>query len=195
MIDFSSMIFDTLMNPLEKKGLSQRRRHLISKASGKVLEIGPGTGANCAFYNFHNITDLTLLDLSFSKKLVHYPFPKNASVNFFEGSAESLPFPSNSFDSVIFTLVFCSVPDPLKGFEEVYRVLKPGGKIYFMEHVLSDQSFYSDIMDKSNKFWRKIASGCNLNRNTLYFIEQANFKIIEYERFWKGAFIKGIGIK
>lgn len=195
MFDFSSIVFDTVMKPLEVKGLSEKRKTLISKVYGDVLEIGPGTGANFKFYNYNFISSLTLLDISISKKVKQYDFPKNISLDFIDGSAEYLPFSPNTFDSVVFTLVFCSVTDPLKGLNEAYRVLKPDGKIYFMEHVLSDHHILHNAMNKMNPAWRKITNGCNINRDTLNLIEQANFNITEYESFWKNTFINGIGIK
>lgn len=195
MFDLSSLAFDAIMKPLEISGLSEKRKALVSSTCGDILEIGPGTGANFKFYNFDSIMSLTLLDLSISQKVKSYDFPQNTFVHYIDGSAEDLPFDSNSFDSVVFTLVFCSVPNPLKGLKEVYRVLKPGGKLYFMEHVLSDHRLLNGAMNKVNPLWSKVANGCNINRDALSLIKQTNFDILEYESFWKNTFITGIGIK
>lgn len=195
MLDFPSKIYDLFMKPLEKKALSQIRKSLIPKCSGHVLEIGPGTGANFPFYPFDQLSELTLLDLSFSKKVMHYPFLKELPVHYVEGSVENLPFPDNTFDTAVFTLVFCSVPNPLKGLSEIYRVLKPGGRIYFLEHVLSSDPAYSKMMHALNPIWKNMAHGCHLNRDTLGNIQNSNFKMIEHTQFWKDIFIAGVAEK
>lgn len=195
MIDMNSLLYDVFMKPLELRGLSKKRKNLISQAYGDILEIGTGTGVNFKFYNYNAISSLTLFDLSLSEKVKGYPFPNNITLNYIEGNVEELPFSSDTFDSVVFTLVFCSVSDPFKGLKEVYRILKPGGKIYFIEHVLSDNCHYSHVMNKVNPVWHKVSKGCNLNRDTLSTIKKANFKIQTYDKFWKGIFISGIGKK
>ncbi|RMD46521.1 MAG: class I SAM-dependent methyltransferase, partial [Aquificota bacterium] len=111
------------------------KRELFNKLGKKVLEIGVGTGTNLSYYKPE--TDLTAIEPSkdmlsfFLKKAKNYPI--NISVK--EGFAENLPFEENSFDSVVSTLVLCSVFSPVKVIEEIKRVLKPGGMFVFIEHV------------------------------------------------------------
>jgi len=195
MCNLNSELYDAFMSPLERMRLSKYRSFIIPKAYGNTLEIGPGTGANLKFYNWNLVSKLTLLDIKIDEKIRSYPFPSALPIDYIETSAETLPFPSNSFDSIVFTLVFCSIPDPLKGLNEVYRVLKPKGKIYFIEHVLSHHQPYKNILNTLNIAWPKIASGCNLNRDTIDTIKQAKFNIVEYKNFWKGIFVRGIAVK
>ncbi len=102
-------------------------------------------------------------------------------------------FEDDTFDSIVFTLVFCSVDDPLKGLNEVKRVLKTGGRIYFMEHVMPEHSILKNLFNRLNSSWNKLANGCNLNRETADMIRDAGFEIETLERFF-GAFIVGRAI-
>jgi ubiquinone/menaquinone biosynthesis C-methylase UbiE len=117
-------------------------------------------------------------------------------VNYIEGDVQRLPFDDHTFDAIVATLIFCSVDNVRLALEEIYRVLKPGGKIYFIEHVLPEKVVYRNIVDTLNSGWKRIGK-CNVNRETLNNIKEANFKIIDIERFGKAffIFIAGVGIK
>ncbi|MFQ3619982.1 MAG: methyltransferase domain-containing protein [Spirochaetales bacterium] len=108
--------------------------------------------------------------------------------------AQSLPFPPESFDSVVSTLVFCSLEDPLKGAKEVWRVLRPGGRFLFVEHVRPEDPFGSTLADRCTPFWRRIASGCHLNRDTLATFRDAGFTF-QQQVYQKGVFLGGVLIK
>ena len=130
--------YDLFMKPLERRGINQARRRLMTQAVGSVLEIGSGTGANLKFYNFDLITDLTITDKKLSKRLKKLD---SKDTTFVEADVSDLPFSDDSFDTIIHTLVFCSVKDVSKGLSELKRVLKPNGKIIFIEHVLPESKF------------------------------------------------------
>lgn len=189
-------IFNAFMKPFETKALKKRRKRLIEKVSGNVLEIGAGTGANYSYYVTSRIESLTIVDLKFNDLIKNHEFNNDTSVNYIAGSAENLPFEDKTFDSVVATLIFCSVGDPDKALKEVYRVLKPGGKIYFIEHVLPEEAVYRNTVNTLNSTWKKIGK-CNVNRETLKNIKKANFRVEDVERFGKAffIFIAGIGIK
>lgn len=191
----SENIFDAIMFPFELIHFEKRRRKITSMAKGKVLEVGSGTGSNFGFFNYKKIEELTVFDMELTDKVKKFRFPQGFNVKYVEGSVEDLMFEDDSFDNVVFSLVFCSVNDPYKGLKEVFRVLKPGGRIYFIEHVLPRNDFLQKIINIINPTWSKIAMGCNLNRNTIDLIKKAGFTIEEYNTYYNGLFIDGIGLK
>jgi ubiquinone/menaquinone biosynthesis C-methylase UbiE len=180
------------MKPLEKRGIKQARKRLIAQASGSVLEIGSGTGANIKFYNFELITDLKITDKKLSKRIKKL---KKVPAKFIEADVSALPFSNNSFDTIIHTLVFCSVKDVSKGLLELERVLKPNGKIIFIEHVLPEHEFLKKTFKFINPLWKRVSSGCNLTRSYVDSLEQEGFEIVESRKFMKTVFVSGIAIK
>ena len=143
--------------------------------SGSVLEIGAGAGANLSFYP-GNIS-LTLLDKNpyMVKKLLKKTKLLDVDAEVILDSAEILPFPDNSFDSVVVTLVLCMVDNVNSVLDEIYRVLKPGGKFYVYEHIHSSNQRRSRVENYINPIWRILSTGCNLNRNTNELIMNHKF--------------------
>lgn len=150
--------YDIFMAPLEKRWLTDIRKSIIPSASGKVLEIGFGTGVNLQYLNCDQIESITALDLEFRKTCAE------DNITFVKGQAELLPFPDESFDTVIETLVLCSVTDMEKALSEIMRVLKPQGSFIYIDHVLPDDQSLAKIFKGINLFWPHIASGCNVTR-------------------------------
>jgi len=190
-------IYDWFMTPLEAFRLRAIRKRIMSGASGNVLEVGTGTGANLPFLDYSKIEALTLSDIKLSKRAKGFNFPHDLKVEMLEAPLEELSAPSQSFDSIVFTLVFCSVSEPLEGLKRVYDLLRPGGRIYFIEHVMPDQRHHHvrKVVNGINPHWRKIASGCNLNRETLETIKEAGFTLERHSTSFGGALIEGVGIK
>jgi ubiquinone/menaquinone biosynthesis C-methylase UbiE len=132
--------FDALEKPMGTSGFAKWRKKIVPQAIGKTLEVGVGTGKNIPFYS-ENI-DLTAID--FSKKMLeeakvkyqHSPL----KINFLEMDVQNMDFEDNTFDTVITSCVFCSVPNPVKGLKEIKRVLKPNGRLIMLEHVRSNPS-------------------------------------------------------
>lgn len=195
MSKFAEKFYDIFMYPLEAAILKKRRKEVISSSNGDILEIGSGTGSNFEFYNYKKLNTLTVADLETSFSVMNYNFPVNTKVKFVKGNVEKLSFADNTFDSVVFTLLFCTVNNPHKGFEEIYRVLKPGGKIYFIEHVSPENKHLKGIVNKINPTWTKLANGCNLNRNTIDAIVQTGYEIEKYHKHINGLFIDGVARK
>lgn len=189
-------IYNYFMKPLEKKTLDKLRQDLVEKVSGYVLEIGAGTGVNFSYYDSRKINSLTIMDLKLSNYVRSHDLGIVAPVNFIEGNVEKLPFEDNYFDSVVATLIFCSVENVDMGLKEVHRVLKPGGKMYFIEHVLPEKEVHKKVVNSLNSTWKMIGK-CNLNRETLKSIKNVNFNISEYERVGEKllVFIAGVAIK
>lgn len=180
--------YDIFMYPLEKRGINKARGILIPKITGSILEIGSGTGVNIKYYNFDKIDELILSDQTLTKKIKER---SNGKFKLKELNVENLPFEDNSFDYVVHTLVFCSVTNIEKGLSEISRVLKPSGKLLFIEHVLPEKTKMQKFFNFVNPLWTKFASGCNLNRDYETSLKNSDFKIIYSERFMNTVFVYG----
>jgi ubiquinone/menaquinone biosynthesis C-methylase UbiE len=154
-----------------------------SKCKGDVLEIGAGTGANIDFIAKVDSFSAVEPDVYMRRKLLKTSFETNLDVNIFDYKGENLKFPDNSFDSVFTTLVLCMVTDVEKVVSEAYRVLKPGGKFYFYEHVVSDKYFGHFFQKILNPIWKWGTTGCHLDRDIKSMIETVPFKEVNIEEF------------
>lgn len=177
-------IYDRLCEAADRRGLRERRRRVAGMASGEVLEIGGGTGRNLAHYPAA-VSRLTVLepDLHMYRrtlpKLRQAPVP----VRLIEGVAEALPFRAGSFDTVVTTLVFCTVADPARAAREIARVLKPGGRFLFLEHVRAATPGRARLQDLLTPLQRRLAAGCHPNRDTVGTLCEAGFRFVELEPF------------
>ncbi len=169
--------YDTCMRPLERRFLEVRRRRLIPHAVGEVLEIGGGTGANLPFYGTA-VTSLVFTDPDPAMLWIAAakPRPPHLTVTFLEATAEALPFPAASFDTVVTTLVLCSVSNPLQALAEIRRVLRPGGRFLALEHV-RPRGWLGYLADALTPLQKRLAAGCHLNRQTHRDIRRAGFSI------------------
>ncbi|MBE0450989.1 MAG: class I SAM-dependent methyltransferase [Clostridia bacterium] len=168
--------YDLFMAPLEKRWLTDIRKTIIPSASGKVLEIGFGTGVNLQYLDCDQIDSVTALDLDFRK--TNDKCDKD-NITFVKGKAEQLPFPDASFDTVIETLVLCSVSDLETALQEIMRVLKPKGRFIYIDHVLPDDKALATLFKGINHFWPHIASGCNVTRTPHLSIARHEIEHIE----------------
>jgi ubiquinone/menaquinone biosynthesis C-methylase UbiE len=179
---FAAM-YDRMMAGTEKAGLTDRRHELVASARGRVLEIGAGTGANFAHYP-DAVTELVLTEPEepmakrLEQKVEHAGRPFGTTV--VRAPAERLPFPDDSFDTAVCTLVLCTVSDPERALSEIERVLGPGGRMLFLEHVRSDDPRIAKWQDRLAPVWRKIGHGCNPNRPTPEMI-RSRFADVEIE--------------
>jgi ubiquinone/menaquinone biosynthesis C-methylase UbiE len=192
---FGSFFYDAFMFPFEIAALKRVRKAIIPLARGNVLEIGPGSGANLAFLSPNSLSHYTAIDLSAETAILSAQLPKAVPFEIVEGRVEELPFAAKSFDTVIFTLVFCSVITPEKGLEEISRVLKDDGQILFIEHVLPHKQSLQKIFNRLTPAWEKIANNCHLNRKTCEIIEQHGFHIVEKHQACGTIFVGGRAIK
>lgn len=155
------------------------RAQVISHARGKVLEVGVGTGKNFRFYP--RDCDVTGIDFSpgmLAKAKKRAQGLPNIALH--EMDVQDLGFPDNSFDTIIATCVFCSVPDPVKGFQELRRVCKPDGQMVFLEHVRSSKKFMGLLMDFFNPLVVRVI-GANINRETLDNIKKAGIDLLQVD--------------
>jgi len=165
---FFAAMYDRFMAGGEKAGLSDKRHELLAEARGRVIEIGAGTGLNLKHYG-DAVTELVLTEPEepMAKRLEERAAGR-ATVT--RAPAEALPFPDDSFDTAVATLVLCTVSDPERALAEIDRVLKPGGTLLFLEHVRSDDPRVARWQDRIAPIWRRVGHGCNCNRATHYMI-------------------------
>lgn len=158
------------------------KKKLFSNLSGRVLEIGAGTGANLNYYP--KSIDLVIVEPSpyMQQYLRKKAGNLGRSIDIHTGIAEDLSFSDESFDSVISTLVLCSVEDLEQSLSEIKRVLKPGGRFYFIEHVAAhENSQLRTLQNIIAPLWKRMADGCHPNRNTADFIRQSEFTDIKIQ--------------
>lgn len=181
--------YDFFMKPLENKKFKGIRKELLSKASGKVLEIGTGTGINFPLYE----TVDKVVAIEPSQHMIERSKFKigcsNVPIEIVQASAEELPFADNTFDSVVATLVFCTIPNPEKALEEIKRVCKPGGRILLFEHVKMENSMLAWLQNRPTPAWKKLCDGCCLNRDTLNLLKNHHLTILDVEDHYNGLFI------
>ncbi|MEQ6390247.1 class I SAM-dependent methyltransferase [Bacillaceae bacterium S4-13-58] len=174
---------------------SDWRTDLLSRVHGNVLEVGVGTGANLSYYPL----GVNVTGIDFSKGMLKHALEKLKSVEnkdrikLVEMDAQALDFPDNSFDFVVTTCVFCSVPDPVKGLKELRRVCKPEGRILMLEHMRSENLILGPIMDIANPIVVNLW-GANINRKTLENINKAGLQIEKNEQLM-GTFMRRLVIK
>jgi ubiquinone/menaquinone biosynthesis C-methylase UbiE len=163
--------------------LTKYRRELLKDVVGEVLEIGFGTGLNLAYYPEH-IHKITTVDVNPGMNALAQRRIDESGVQVEQLvlSGENLPMADNTFDSVVSTWTLCSIPNVEQAIKGVYRVLKPGGKFFFLEHGLSDKPNVQVWQNRLTPIQKVIADGCHLNRNIQKLVEQS-FDIVELKRF------------
>lgn len=180
--------FYDLMEGLAEKRYSGWRQLLWSKVEGKkILEVGVGTGKNFPYYP----TKAEITAIDFSEKMLSRAKEKaedhNVKVDLRQMDVQTLSFEDNTFDSVIATFVFCSVPDPVKGLMEIKRVCKPGGKVLLLEHVLSANRILAWLMNIMNPLVVR-TMGPNINRKTVENVVKSGLKVEKVTDLSTGIF-------
>lgn len=174
----------------EVKAFHKYRKLLWENIKGNVLEVGVGTGNNMPYYP----DDAKITAIDFSPKMLEIARKKarslNKDVKLFEMDIQKLDFSDKTFDSIVVSCVFCSVPDPVKGFKELKRVCKDDGKIYMLEHMKSNKPIIGTCMDILNPIVVRM-HGANINRRTMENIEKAGLRV-EYEENLFSDFVKYI---
>jgi SAM-dependent methyltransferase len=160
--------------------MAPHRRSVLEHARGRVLEIGAGVGFNLRHYPA-GVEEVVVTEPGpgLLRRAERRAGDTDRPVRFAEAKAEKLPFEDDSFDTVVSTLVLCSVRDQDEALAEIRRVLKPGGRLLFIEHVRSDDPKRARWQDRLDRPWGVVAMGCHANRATLGRIEAAGFDVEE----------------
>lgn len=182
--DRFSKVYDFLLNPMEMIGLSKYREKALSLVEGKVLEVGVGTGKNFPYYP----RNVEVIGIDFSKGMIEKAEKRKKelgleNVKLLLMDIQNLEFEDSTFDTVVSTFVFCTVPDPIKGLKEVYRVLKNGGKAIFLEHMKSRSKLLNIPLYLMDPITRTLV-GTSMVRETQKNIEKAGFKIEKSENLF-----------
>jgi ubiquinone/menaquinone biosynthesis C-methylase UbiE len=166
-------LYDAICAIYERLGLGRWRRWLVGGASGRVLDVGCGTGRNLALLP----RGVVAVGLDPSWDAVQRARGRAPQVPLVLGRAEALPFRDAAFDTVLSGLVFCTVPDAQRGLDEVRRVLAPHGQLRMLEHVRSTRPWKARFQDRVQPIWTRLAGGCHPNRDTERAVESSGFRI------------------
>jgi len=179
-------LYDRLLSGTERAGLQDMRAELLAGARGRTLELGAGTGLNLAHYT-DAVTELVLTEPDphmarrLRKRLEEEP-PAPGRVEVIEAQAERLPFEDQSFNTVVSTLVLCSVESPGGAAAEIARVLKSDGRLLYLEHVRSGDPAVARWQDRLERPWGWLGAGCHPNRDTLAQLEATGLLAESVER-------------
>lgn len=163
--------------------MMKQRTKVVPKAEGRVLELGIGMGLNLQFYDPTKVSEVLGVDPSAELRDIAEAAPHDPAlkVRVENGTAEALPFPDKTFDTVVCTFTLCSVCTPAKALSEARRVLKPGGRFLFCEHGLAPDPGVARWQRRIEPIWKRIAGGCHLTRPITSAIEAAGFKVEKAE--------------
>lgn len=180
--------YDWLLAACERAGLADRRRDLVARAAGATVEVGAGTGLNLSYYS-DTVTDLVLTEPSphMARRLRARRTELGRWAEVVEAPAEHLPFADASVDTVVATLVLCTVPDLPSALAEIRRVLRSHGRLLFLEHVRSADPRLAAWQDRWERPWRALTAGCRCNRDIAGAVVGAGFSL---ERITPGSMSK-----
>ena len=175
-------IYDRMMASAERSFMKGVREEIAGGARGRVLEFGAGTGANFAYYG-DGAEELFAIepDPYMLERARRRAGESERTIDLRQAPAEDIPFEDASFDTVVSTLVMCSVKDPLRALSEARRVLKPSGKLRLYDHVRYDYAFGAFWQDLIAPAWRWFGAGCNPNRDVAALVREAGFEFEQLE--------------
>lgn len=168
----------------EAHGVADHREELLAGASGTVIEVGAGTGANFSHYPDSVAKVIAVEPEAHLRSLAQRTaYAQRRPIEVVDGVAQALPAQDSSADVGVASLVLCSVPDQRAALEELWRVIKPGGELRFYEHVRADAPRWARRQDLIDHVWPIFGGGCHCNRDTVRAIEEAGFVIETCRRF------------
>jgi len=181
-----ALYYPWLLELAERAGQRETRRELISQARGRTVELGAGSGVNLPHYTAE-VSELVVTEpspdmLRHLRTAIADQPPAAGSVQLVQTGAESLPFEDDSFDTVVGTYILCTIPDPARALAEVARVLRPGGRYLFLEHVHAGEGSllgaFQDLVERPHRY---IAAGCHPNRHTDRVLEHSGLVVERLE--------------
>ncbi|MDO8477742.1 MAG: class I SAM-dependent methyltransferase [Candidatus Rokubacteria bacterium] len=175
-------VYDRLTRSAERKFLGAHRAWLCARATGRVLDLGAGTGANFPYLDADAQVLAAEPDPYMLARARRRARALGLSVTFLPDAAESLPLEAASVDAVLATLVLCTVEDPARALHEIRRILRPGGRLLFLEHVRLEHPVWGRVQDVVAPAWKALFAGCHPNRDTVTAVRRAGFTIEELER-------------
>lgn len=192
-------LYDRLTRSAERKFLGAHRRWLCARAAGRVLDLGAGTGANFPYLSAAAEIVAVDPDSYMLERARRKAASLQRAVTFLPDASEALSLESASVDAVLATLVLCTVADPERALAEVRRVLRPGGRLLFLEHVRLEHAVWGRVQDVVTPLWRVLCAGCHPNRDTVAAIRRAGFAIGGLERYAFGPipgplFVRGAAV-
>jgi ubiquinone/menaquinone biosynthesis C-methylase UbiE len=160
-----------------------QRRKVVPEATGRVLEVGMGSGLNLSFYDPAKIEVVFGLEPSEGMRRKAAPRVEAApfEVRWLDLPGEEVPLEDDSVDTVLLTYTLCTIPDHARALAQMRRVLRPGGRLLFCEHGAAPEPKTRRWQDRINPLWKRIAGGCNLNREIPRLIEEAGFAVQQVE--------------
>jgi ubiquinone/menaquinone biosynthesis C-methylase UbiE len=185
--DLFARYYDCVEGVPSLLGLSKLRQQMMKQASGRVLEVAVGTGKNLPYYP----PDCRIIAADLSREMLNVAQKRAAKlsmdVSFLLADAEALPFPDETFDTVVSSLSTCTFPDPVAALKEMARVCRPTGKVLLLEHGRSDREWLARFQDRTaDRHARQL--GCHWNRNSLDLVRRAGLKINKAQRVFFGVF-------
>lgn len=181
-------LYDPLMRVQDALGFRRQRIRTAGAATGRVLEVGVGTGLNLPHYESADEVVGVEPDPHMLGRARARAEAAPCPVQLVEASAEGLPFADGAFDTVVFALSLCTIPDARAALTEARRVLAPAGRLIFLEHVRAERPLAAAFQDRVAPAWRRLAGGCNLNRDTVAAISER----FEVESLWRqGVIVQG----
>ena len=188
--DRNARLYDLIEGPMELLAFRRWRKKLWAQVhGGRVLEVGVGTGKNFSYYP----KDAHVTAIDISERMLERARRRAArlgvTVELLQMDAQALALPDHSFDYVIATFVFCSVPDPVLGLSELRRVCKPSGKVFLLEHMRPESPWLGKLFDLLNPVVVRL-TGANINRRTIENVERAGLKIEGVERLTPKGIVK-----
>jgi SAM-dependent methyltransferase len=177
-------VYDRVLAPVEAAGLTAHRRHLLASARGRVLEIGGGTGLNLAHYPAGAVTSVVVLepDAAMRRRLAPRAETAPVPVEVRAGGVDDLGPDDGPFDTVVCTLVLCTVPDLGTAIANIQAVLAKDGELLFLEHV-AVPGFRGRVQHTVTPLWKHFAGGCRLDRDPVLALADAGLAVVECDRF------------